>query len=150
MHTYQTTSTALTGTRATFDIGGLAIPEDVNQPEWELIHRNILLCKKAASKWLKQSRQYATCKWGVQYAANAELQLEMDLGLPQLEEKLLINPSDKSTALVTIEGINQSFTLWKRKMDGKILDFSPVEAKRAVELLEPMAKQYEELKRMIE
>ena len=50
----------------------------------------------------------------------------------------------------TLGDINQSFTLWKRKMDGKILDFSPVEAQRAVELLEPMAKQYEELKRMIE
>jgi hypothetical protein len=57
----------------------------------------------------------------------------------------LINPSDKSTAIVTIEGISQSFLLWRRKMASAIPSWGIKKIERAIELLAPMASLHAEL-----
>ena len=139
-------------TRAEFTLDGLKIPKDTSKVEWYYIHRNAMLCEKAAKKWVKQSREFGTESFGIEHAAQTELVVEYDLfGEPlAVEQPKAINPPDKSRAVLTIEGISQSFSLWQRKMADQLPTFSRDQAQRAVELLEPMAKQYEELKRMIE
>jgi hypothetical protein len=146
----ETQPEALSQTRARFTLEGLQIPEDASKIEWYHIHKNALLCHKASSKWLKQSREFGTRAFGEAFAAGTEAQLTLDLGLPTPEDKPLVNPDDKSTALVTIEGISQSFSMWQRKMEGSIPDWDRDQAKKALDLLEPIARQYEEIKRMIE
>jgi len=142
--------TSLAATRAQFTLDGLRIPEDTNKVEWYHIHKNAMLCHKASSKWLKQSREFGTKAFGEDFAAGTEAQLTLDLGLPIPEDKPQLNPDDKSTALVTIEGISQSFSLWHRKVEADIPSWGSDQVKRGLELLEPIARQYEELKRMIE
>lgn len=131
-------------------LDGLKIPEGTDQPTWQQIHKDILKCKNAASKWLNQSRKWAIQQWGEEYVAETEVQLELALGLPQPEPKPELNPADKSKALVTIEGISQSFSMWKRKMASEIPYWTRDQKERALDLLEPVAKQYEELKRSLE
>ena len=133
-----------------FTLDGLKIPDNTDQATWAEIHKDILKCKAAASTWLNQSRKFAIGKWGVEYAAEAEAQLELKLGLPQPEEKPKLNPDDKSRALVTIEGISQSFSLWKRKMASEIPYWSRDQKERALDLLEPLAQQYKEIKQSLD
>lgn len=133
-----------------FTLDGLKIPDNTDQSTWREIHKDILKCKAAASTWLNQSRKFATGKWGMEYVADAEAQLEFQLGLPQPEEKPKLNPDDKSRALVTIEGISQSFSLWKRKMSAEIPYWTRDQKERALDLLEPLAQQYIDIKKSLD
>ena len=122
----------------TFTTHAVNIPEQCTMQDWMLIHRSILLCKSAASKWLSQSRAYAIGKWGNEWTADAEHQLELDLGLPMAEEKPTLNPDDKTKAIVTIEGLSQKFEMWERKMHDQIDAWDKPRLERALELLTPM------------
>lgn len=133
-----------------FTLDGLKIPDNTDQDTWREIHKDILKCKAAASKWLNQSRKFAIGKWGEKYVAEAEVQLEFRLGLQQPKEKPRLNPDDKSRALLNIEGISQSFSLWKRKMSSEIPYWTRAHKERALELLEPIAQQYKEIKQSLE
>lgn len=127
----------------------LTIPPDTTQEGWREIHKTILTCRKAATKWLSQSRAWAADQWGLDYVAEAEVQLEMALGLPQPQDKPSINPNDKSKALVSIEGIHQRFSMWQRKMQDDIPSWQPAQIKRALELLEPIEAQVRALRAML-
>jgi hypothetical protein len=70
--------------------------------------------------------------------ADTELQLELDLGLSLPPEKPTLNPTDKTTAIVTIEGLSQKFQLWERKMSDDIGKWDKARLERALELLTPM------------
>jgi hypothetical protein len=70
--------------------------------------------------------------------ADTELQLELDLGLSLPAEKPTLNPTDKTTAIVTIEGLSQKFQLWERKMSDDIGKWDRDRLTRALELLTPM------------
>ena len=146
----ETAHQSLEPTKAVLTMEGLTIPDATTQSDWAEIHRNIILCKRSATKWLTQSRKWAAERWGIDYVADTEVQLELSLGLPMPEDRPTINPSDKSTALVTIEGISQSFTMWQRKVKPEMGAWSREQAKRAVDLLAPLAEQYADLKRMLE
>jgi hypothetical protein len=115
----------------------LTLPDTLNKAEWTDLHRQLLLCKKAAAKWLQQSRDYSTSKWGLEYTADTEAQLELDLGLT-LTEKPDLNPADKTKAIVTIEGLSQKFEMWERKMHDEIDQWDKPRLERALELLTPM------------
>jgi hypothetical protein len=125
---------------------GLTIPEDTNQQQWQEMHRSILLCKRAAGKWLSQSRRWATDKWGVDYVAETEVQLELGLGIESKESKPSPNSQDKSRGIVTIEGIAQSYKLWARKVEDEIEGWDTSRIKRALELIEPIARHAETLR----
>ena len=129
-----------------FKVDGLSISDTTTKDEWESIHRTIITCKKAAGKWLNQSRSFATAKWGLDYAANAEIQMELALGIESKDSKEPINPSNKSKAIVTIEGIAQSFKLWSRSMVDEIDRWDQDRIKRALELLEPIEAQAKALR----
>lgn len=57
------------------------IPPFVEKDQWEGIHRAILACRNSAARWLSKSRRFATERWGADYVARAESQLELDLGI---------------------------------------------------------------------
>ena len=121
-----------------FTLHALNLPDTLTPPEWTNIHRDILVCKRAASKWLSQSRDYSTARWGMEFCADTEAQLELDLGLTLTEEKPTLNPDDKTKAIVTIEGLSQKFTVWERKMSDDIGKWDKARLERALELLTPM------------
>ncbi len=121
-----------------FTLNALNLPETLTPAEWTNIHRDILVCKRAASKWLSQSRDYSTARWGMEFTADTEAQLELDLGLTLADAKPTLNPDDKTKAIVTIEGLSQKFTVWERKMSDDIGKWDRDRLERALELLSPM------------
>ena len=121
-----------------FTLNALNLPETLTPAEWTDIHKDILVCKRAASKWLSQSRDYSTTRWGMEFTADTEAQLELDLGLTLADEKPTLNPDDKTKAIVTIEGLSQKFTVWERKMSDDIGKWDRDRLERALELLSPM------------
>jgi hypothetical protein len=124
--------------QAMFTLNALNLPDTLTPAEWTNIHKDILVCKRAASKWLSQSRDYSTARWGMEFCADTEAQLELDLGLTLTEEKPTLNPDDKTKAIVTIEGLSQKFTVWERKMSDDIGKWDKARLERALELLTPM------------
>ena len=133
----------------TFTAETVNIPDQCTMQDWMLIHRSILLCKSAASKWLSQSRAYAVGKWGNEWTADAEAQLELDLGLPQPTAQPSLNPADKSRGIVTIEGLSQKFELWSRKMEDEITTWDTDRLNRALELLQPFEKQAAAIRQLL-
>jgi hypothetical protein len=125
--------------QAMFTLAGLNLPDTLTPTEWTQLHGDILICKRTASKWLAQSRQYSTERWGTEFTADTEAQLELDLGLTQDQPATpQLNPSDKAKGIVTIEGLSTKFDLWKRKMDDEIPTWDRDRLSRALELLTPM------------
>jgi hypothetical protein len=135
--------------RGIFNIKGVAIPEESSKQDWAEIHRTIILCCIAASRWKKQSRLFSSTKWDLAFAADTEVQIEMDLGVEFPEEKPRLNPADKSTGITTIEATNASFIAWERKMHDEIPTWDDIKLRRALELLEPMEKKAAEIRQLI-
>jgi hypothetical protein len=131
-------------------IEGLTIPDETTQEQWAEIHRTILTAKRAAGKWVSQSRKWATERWGIDFVAETEVQLELALGIEQREKPPALNPPDKSRGIVTIEGIAQSFGLWHRKMEGEVAGWDRPRCEAALRLIEPIARLAEELKSRLE
>jgi hypothetical protein len=127
----------------------LSIPDDTTQEQWAEIHRSLLVCKKSAAKWLSQSRSFASDRWGLDYVAETEVQLELSLGLPEPTKPEPLNPADKSKAIVTIEGVHQSFVLWQRKMSGEVETWDRDRLNRALELLTPMEQQAKRIRELL-
>ena len=132
-----------------FTLHALNLPATLTPAEWTDVHRDILTCKKAASKWLSQSRDYGTARWGMEFCADTEAQLELDLGLALPEAKTTLNPADKTKAIVTIEGLSQSFILWQRKMSDEIQGWDKDRLNRALELLEPMEREAKRVRELL-
>ena len=132
-----------------FTLHALNLPDTLTPSEWTAIHRDILVCKKAATKWLQQSRDYSTGRWGVEFCADTEAQLELDLGLNLPDAKPALNPQDKSRAIVTIEGISQKFILWQRKMNEEVTTWDSARLNAALNLLEPMEKEAQRLRNLL-
>jgi hypothetical protein len=121
--------------------GTIIIHEATTQTDWTAMHSKLIHAKRYAAGWLKQSREFATTRWGIEFVADAEVQMEMDLGIEMKEKPAALNPADKSKAIVNIEGIHQSFILWERKMHDEIETWGQDKLTRALELLEPMERQ---------
>jgi len=121
---------------------GLDLPEVLSGAEFFEVGRHIKMAKKLSVQWLKQWRNYGENQFGEEFVQDTEAQIELDLGLASLEmtEKPPLNPKDKSTAIVTIQGIRQSFDLWHRKMAPQIPNWSRDQRKMAAELLRPMVE----------
>lgn len=134
---------------ATFSPDKVQIPADATQEQWAEIHRTVMLCRKASKAWLKQSREFATQKWGVDFVAETEIQMELALGIEPPKERPNLNPNDKSTAIVTIEGISQKFILWQRKMDEIIPTWDKPRIEKALSLLEPIEREAARLRAML-
>ena len=132
-----------------FTLSGLNLPENLSPAEWTTIHKDILVCKKAASKWIQQSREYSTKRWGQDFTIDTEIQLEMDLGLALPEAKPALNPADKTRAILTIEGLSMKFEMWQRKMDSEITGWDADRLNRALELLTPFEQEAARIRSLI-
>jgi hypothetical protein len=129
----------------------ISIPDGTTQEQWAEIHRSLLVCKKSAAKWLSQSRSFASDRWGVDYVAETEVQLELGLGFLDLTqpEPGPLNPEDKTSGIVTIEGLSQKFVIWQRKMSEQIERWDDDRLKRALDLLEPMEQQAKRIRELL-
>ena len=137
-------------TPTTFAPDALHIPTGITEEAWAEMHRTILLCRASSRLWLRQSRDYASARWGVDYVAEAEMQMELALGLPEPKpEKPALNPEDKSRAIVTIEGICQSFALWQRKMAPEIERWDRERLTKALALVEPIEAQAKRIRELL-
>jgi hypothetical protein len=130
-------------------LSGLTLPTTLTKEDWTDIHSQLLLCEKAAAKWLQQSRDYSTDKWGMEFTADTEAQLELDLGLALPEAKPALNPADKTRAILTIEGLSMKFEMWQRKMDSEIAEWDADRLNRALELLTPFEQEAARIRSLI-
>ena len=130
-------------------LSGLTLPTTLTKEDWTDIHSQLLLCKKAAAKWLQQSRDYSTDQWGMEFTADTEAQLELDLGLALPDAKPALNPADKTKAIVTIEGLSQKFLLWQRKMNEEVTTWDSDRLNAALNLLEPMEKEAQRIRNLL-
>jgi len=135
----------------TFITNALNIPDDLDETQWKVMHNTILLCRASSRAWLKQSRTYASERWGIDFVVEAEEQMELTLGLPEPKpDKVKLNPDDKSRAIVTIEGICQSFALWQRKMAPEIERWDRERLTKALALVEPIEAQAKRIRELLE
>ena len=134
----------------TFALDALNIPADITEDAWAEMHRTILLCRASSRLWLRQSRDYASTRWGVDYVAKAEMQMELDLGLPEPKpDSPTLNPEDKSR-VITIEGISQSFAFWYRKMAPEIEQWDRERLTKALALIEPIEAQAKRMRELLD
>jgi hypothetical protein len=127
---------------------------DLNNPnlskeDWFQLHAKCVAAKHLGSKLVKFSRDRATSEWGVEFVADSEVQIEMDLGITFHEEKPRLNPADKSTGIVTIEATNASFLAWERKMHDERRGWDVERKRKLWELLKPMVEVGLEIKQEI-
>ena len=127
---------------------------DLNNPslskeDWFQLHAKCVAAKHLGSKLVKFSRDRATSEWGVEFVADSEVQIEMDLGITFPEEKPRLNPADKSTGIVTIEATNASFLAWERKMHEERRGWDIERKRKLWELLKPMVEVGLEIKQEI-
>ena len=97
-------------------------------------------------------REYGEKQYGEEFVDDTEekidSQIDLDLGLPPSDEtaKPQLNAGlGKGTAIVTIEGVHQLFSIWRRKMDSAIGEWNTQDRKKACELLRPMVEFYDSL-----
>jgi len=119
----------------------LVIPDDTTAEQWADIHGSIMLAKRMAGKWIKASREYGEKHFGLDFVAETEVQMEFTLGIEVNDKDESSNAKDKSKAIVTIEGITQSFKLWQRKIKDDIDNWDKDRLGRALALLEPIEAQ---------
>jgi hypothetical protein len=128
----------------------LVIPENTTKEQWTPEHGRLLVAKRYIGKWLKTSRDYGVKHFGVGYVADTELQMEFQYGIEVKDKDNSINAKDKSRAIVTIEGIHQSFKLWQRKVAEDMQHWELDRLERALKLLEPIELQAKEIRRRID
>jgi len=133
-----------------FKDGELCLPDQMTADDWKVVHSDLTRAKHLCKKWHKTSRQYGEKHFGTEFTAEWEAQLEFSLGLPSDDTKeTTLNPKDKSRVFVSIEGINQQFSMWQRKMEEEIPNWDNDKCKRALGLLEPIEQQAAKLRAMI-
>jgi hypothetical protein len=128
---------------------GLVLPEVMSGQEFFEVGYKIKVAKKCSSIWMRQWREYGENQYGEEFVADTESQidsqLDLELGLPASpSEKPNLNQGlGKGTAIVTIEGLHQGFSIWRRKMDTSIPKWNSDDRKKACELLRPMVEFYD-------
>ena len=119
--------------------GQFTMPPGSTREQWARIHSQLTVARLMLGGWYKDSRRYGIETHGEEFVATLEVQLELGLNLPNESPKQeTLNPSDKSRVFVSIEGINQQYVMWERKMGDEIQTWDGNKCKRALEFLEPM------------
>jgi hypothetical protein len=129
---------------------GLVLPEVLSGQEFYDVGYKIRVAKKCASLWMTHWREYGAKQYGEEFVEDTEAQidkqLDLELGLPAEAKKPMLNDGlGKGTAIITIEGLYQGFSIWRRKMNDSIPKWNSEDRKKACELLRPMVEFYDEL-----
>lgn len=139
-----------TGEVVTFNMDGSIVYRDgLLKEEWYEVHRRLRHSKEHATAWIKRSLEYGISKFGQEYVADSEVQMELELGIYKQDKPKTLNPPDKSKSVVTIEGIHQSFMLWQRKMSDEVEEWDKDKLRRALDLLEPMERQAKRVRELL-
>lgn len=132
------------------DKGGLIIPEDLTRPEFYEAYRRARRYKSWVKAWTRRLEEFGLAAYGLEEMQGMYEQLGMELGDDQTKpEGISVNASDKSTAIITIEGVAKQFEMWERKMRPEIPNWDSENLKRATELLKPIAAKWRELTQML-
>jgi len=59
----------------------IRMPETMTRDQWKDLHVRLIQCKRAAAGWLTTSRKFASDRWGPEFVAKSEAQMELALGL---------------------------------------------------------------------
>jgi hypothetical protein len=130
--------------------GELVFRDGTADKEWFEVHRQLRFAKKHAGRLVKESLDYGSTNYGAEYAGKADAQILFDLGDGYIEPPEGMNPKDKSRAIVTIESIAMSFSLWHRKMEGEVAGWDRPRVEAALRLIEPIARLAAELRAKLE
>jgi hypothetical protein len=127
---------------------GLILSEVTSGEEYFEVGYRIKVAKKCSSVWMRQWREYGERCYGEEFVKDTEKQIDdqliLALGLPPEQEKTKLNEGlGKGTAIVTIQGIRQSFDIWRRKV--AVDKWNTNDRKKACELLRPMVEFYDHL-----
>jgi hypothetical protein len=127
---------------------GLVLPEVLSGQEYFEVGYRIKIAKKCSSLWMRQWREYGQNQYGEEFVEDTEKQIDdqlvLALGLPPEEAKPNLNEGlGKGTAIVTIEGIRQSFDIWRRKV--AVDRWNSADSKKACEILRPIVEFYDHL-----
>jgi hypothetical protein len=131
---------------------GLFLPENLSKEEFFEVLYKAKLCKKFGSHWVRQAIEYGLNAYDKDFVHDTEdqvdkkiaKQFELFRGFPEIDEKPKLNEGlGKGTAIVTIEGIRQSFDIWRRKV--AVDKWNTNDCKKACELLRPMVEFYDHL-----
>lgn len=131
-----------------FKRGELILPADMVASDWMDVGRHIRIARKSCVTWWAQWRKYGASKYGEEFVQDTESQLELELGI-EAAPRPQLNPADKSTAIVTIEGIRQKFDLWERKMRDEIPTWDEARLRKALDLLSPMEEKARQIRDLL-
>lgn len=121
--------------------GSIEFRDGLSKEEWYEDHRKFIHAKKFANAWIKKSREYGIERFGVDYVADSEVAIEVDLFGDKIEEKVSVEADDKSKGIFTLHGMSQSFVIWQRKMGPEIEHWNREQLTKALPLLEPIEAQ---------
>lgn len=120
------------------------MPETVSREQWLAIHRQIILCRRSVSNWLSKSRKFASDRWGIDFVTDAEVQMEMDLGIEQRDKPKSL--SDGHREIAAVESFSQSFGKWLVKVGDGIDEWDRDKAVKVLAMVEPVAAFVEKLR----
>ena len=131
--------------------GQLIIPDGTTREEWAKVHEDLTKMKSMSKAWHSDSRKYGRARYGDEFVVEIEAQTEFDLGIKEEKPKpASLNPPGKGTVLVSIEGISQEFSMWRREMGPRISAWDKPELQRALDLLSPIGQQIEEIRNLLD
>jgi len=130
--------------------GELIIPSDLTTTEFYEAYRRARHYKSWVRAWTKRLEEFGLESYGQEAMQSMYEQVALELGDDQTPPKELgLNPDDKSTAIITIQGISSQFGLWERKMREEIPKFSAENLTKAIEILEPIERKVREMRGLL-
>lgn len=131
---------------------GLVLPEGLSKEDFFDVFYQAKVVKKFGAHWVRECRDYGLKNYDPEFVDDTEekiditiaKQFQLDFFKGEVEVKPDLNAGlGKGTAIVTIEGIRQSFDIWRRKV--AIDRWNTMDRKKACELLRPMVEFYDAL-----
>lgn len=132
------------------DKGNLTIPAGTSQDKWAAAHATVLRIAKHSRRWLDQSRDYGVANFGEETVTATESQALLDLGINLPPPKPNVNGEGKARGIASIQGISQSFSVWRRTVDHLIPKWKPDQIREALGYLEPIEAEAKRLRSMLE
>lgn len=132
------------------DKGELIIPEDLTRTEFYEAYRRSRRFKSWVKAWTRRLEKFGIETYGLEEMRGMYEQLGMELGDDQTKpEGISVNASDKSSAIITIEGVAQQFGIWERRMRREIPNWTVESITKAIQILEPIDAKLRELRQML-
>ena len=113
---------------------GIDLSDSITQEGWAEIHQRILACKRHAGKWASKSRKFAANKWGIDFVAESEAQMELALGI---EGKAEPEQCDEPREVLAANGLVRAYERGYGK-DTNLAGWDTARAGRVLELMGPI------------